>query len=57
MSERTDDQQWVESPRELYLDRANRAMADKARVLGDCFICGGVDECPTPAMCGYEVKK
>jgi len=54
-TERQQDQQWVEDTHAQYVASTLKDVADKARVLGECFICGGEVACPTPGLCGYEV--
>jgi hypothetical protein len=31
-----------------------RDVADRARVMGECFVCAGLVECEHPGLCGYE---
>lgn len=51
LTERQQDQQWVETTRELNMQRSNRAMA---KALG-CGLCvEPIADCATPAMCGIE---
>jgi hypothetical protein len=64
LTERQQEQQWVENTRELHQRNSNRALAaalpnlrdvaDRARVMGDCFVCAGVVECELPGLCGYD---
>lgn len=66
LTERQQDQQWVENTRDLYQRNSNRALAtalpslwdvaDRARVMGECWVCDGKAECAHQGLCGDEVS-